>query len=55
MIELSSKDKFYFVHSFMAKDNKHTLANSNYNTQKLSSLIKIKKRDKITLNLEIIL
>ena len=27
----------------MAKDNKHTLANSNYSTQKFSSLIKIKK------------
>lgn len=40
---ISSKDKFYFVHSFMAKDNKHTLANSNYSTQKFSSLIKIKK------------
>lgn len=38
---ITKKDKFYFVHSYMAKNNKFTLSCSNYNQQKFTSLVKI--------------
>lgn len=38
--DITNKDKFYFVHSYMAKNNKFALTYSNYGKQKFSSLVK---------------
>ena len=38
---ITNKDKFYFVHSYMVKNNKFALSCSNYEQQKFVSLVKI--------------
>jgi|TARA_B110000027_G_C16121911_1_gene303600 imidazole glycerol-phosphate synthase subunit HisH len=41
--DITKKDKFYFVHSYIAKYNNFSLSYSNYDGQKFTSLMKIGK------------